>query len=251
MIIKNQYWCFEQALSSDVCEKILFLGKEKLKYNKENGIETKAKTMGHREKKDNVNQISQSDKTIEEIKDISNIETENVYVRDSEVAWLNDTWLYDLIVPYVKEANNSAGWKYDLETSEDFQFTKYENTGFYGWHNDGGTDHFSKYKRLIPGIHKVDKIENYFGYSFSKNFVGKVRKLSVTVNLSPGEDYEGGNLKFDFGPHSQSQRFYEVKEARTQGSIIVFPSYQYHCVTPVTKGTRYSLVLWSLGEPFK
>jgi hypothetical protein len=24
-----------------------------------------------------------------------------------------------------------------------------------------------------------------------------------------------------------------------------------HCVTPVTKGTRYSLVLWVLGDPFK
>ena len=60
-----------------------------------------------------------------------------------------------------------------------------------------------------------------------------------------------GNLKFDFGPHASGQRFHECVEIRPQGSIIVFPSYVYHQVTPVTSGTRYSLVLWSLGQPFK
>ncbi len=81
--------------------------------------------------------------------------------------------------------------------------------------------------------------------------VGKIRKLSVTINLNQPGEYEGGNLKFDFGPHSQGKRFHEVTEIRPQGSIIVFPSWTYHQVTPVTKGTRYSLVLWSLGLPFK
>ena len=36
-----------------------------------------------------------------------------------------------------------------------------------------------------------------------------------------------------------------------QGSIVVFPSYKYHCVTPVNKGTRYSLVVWFNGRPMK
>ena len=56
---------------------------------------------------------------------------------------------------------------------------------------------------------------------------------------------------FDYGHHTDEDRFYECKEIRPQGSMIVFPSYTYHCVTPVTKGTRYSLVLWANGEPFK
>ena len=40
-------------------------------------------------------------------------------------------------------------------------------------------------------------------------------------------------------------------EIRPQGSVIVFPSFVWHRVTPVTKGTRYSLVLWTCGQPFR
>ena len=89
------------------------------------------------------------------------------------------------------------------------------------------------------------------GYTDNQNMVGKIRKLSMTINLSDEEEYEGGNLKFDFGPHSTENRFVECKEIRPKGSIVVFPSFIYHQVTPIKKGVRYSLVLWSLGLPFK
>ena len=39
--------------------------------------------------------------------------------------------------------------------------------------------------------------------------------------------------------------------AREKGAVVVFPSHIWHRVTPVTKGTRYSLVVWFLGKPFK
>ena len=42
-----------------------------------------------------------------------------------------------------------------------------------------------------------------------------------------------------------------AKEILTKGSIIVFPSHVWHRVKPVTSGTRYSLVVWSIGDPFK
>ena len=35
------------------------------------------------------------------------------------------------------------------------------------------------------------------------------------------------------------------------GSMVVFPSDTWHRVTPVTTGVRYSLVLWSVGEPLR
>jgi hypothetical protein len=40
-------------------------------------------------------------------------------------------------------------------------------------------------------------------------------------------------------------------EILPKGSIIVFPSFLWHRVKPVTRGVRYSLVLWHLGYPFK
>ena len=150
------------------------------------------------------------------------------------------------------DANKKAGWQYEFDCGESFQFTKYGLNQFYGWHADGNGDHFAMYKRAIPGVtHKDTKGMYPRGYTDNPNMVGKVRKLSMTINLNKPGEYEGGNLKFDFGPHAAGKRFHECEEIRPQGSIIVFPSYVYHQVTPVTKGTRYSLVLWLLGRPFK
>ena len=42
----------------------------------------------------------------------------------------------------------------------------------------------------------------------------------------------------------------KCKETLSKGSIIVFPSFVWHRVKPVTSGTRYSLVAWHLGNPF-
>jgi len=112
--------------------------------------------------------------------------------------------------------------------------------------------HFSKYKRIIPGITYQNEDESYpADYTHNKSIVGKVRKISLTINLNLPGEYEGGNLKFDFGPHNENERYHECIEIRPQGSIVLFPSFINHCVTPVTKGTRYSLVLWSLGKPFR
>ena len=88
-------------------------------------------------------------------------------------------------------------------------------------------------------------------YTHNSNWVGKIRKLSMTINLNTAEVYDGGTLKFDFGPHAERDRYFECTEARKQGSIIIFPSYTYHQITPITKGIRKSLVLWVLGRPFK
>ena len=65
------------------------------------------------------------------------------------------------------------------------------------------------------------------------------RVLSVTIQLSKASDYEGGDLVFDYDRHPIP---------RAQGTVIVFPSNLYHEITPVTKGTRYSLVQWFKGK---
>ena len=50
---------------------------------------------------------------------------------------------------------------------------------------------------------------------------------------------------------NEAQHLKQVKEILSKGSIIVFPSFVWHRVKPVTKGTRYSIVMWNLGYPFK
>ena len=248
MQLQNNYYYFKNAISSENCQKIINLGLEQINNKKNIGENVYGTTHGklHKTEDVNENRIPIGENVREQF-----TEKNNYYVRDSKVAWLNEQWLYDLFNPFISTANNNAGWKWDINYAESFQFTVYEPGGFYGYHADGQSDHFGKYKRYIQGITgNADENDYPNGYVRNQNFVGKVRKISMTVNLNAENDYEGGNLKFDFGPHSDN-RYIECTEIRPQGSIIVFPSFLYHCVTPVTRGTRYSLVLWALGEPWK
>src|SRR6056300_326048 len=255
MELQNSYYWFESAITPEQCKRIIDLGLKGIDEAKKSGKKTEATTKGRNHKQALTEQSKdvkpQSDKTVEELKKEEE-QLDNVYIRDSEVSWINDQWLYDLVYPYLHEANRNAGWNYDFDCSEQFQFTKYGLNQFYGWHCDGNSCHLGKYKRAIPGVTPRDNNGMFpRGYTDNPNMVNKIRKLSLTINLNMPGEYEAGNLKFDFGPHASGKRFHECTEIRPQGSIIVFPSYVYHQVTPVTSGTRYSLVLWTLGQPFK
>lgn len=251
MEIKNSYWYFDKVLSKDFCNKIIDLGNNKIKECKENNISTIGSTFGHKEKSDDKT-ISIGELSLSEFKEKDKLD--KTYVRDSEIVWLEDQWIYEKILPLVKEANHNAGWKYNFDSWEKFQFTVYHSPGgFYGWHNDMPSDHHAALKRYIHGVTNVPLREDGqipFGYTRDSDLVGKIRKLSITINLTDPNTYEGGNLKFDLGNH-KTEKFHEATVARNQGTVIVFPSYLEHCVTPVTKGTRYSLVLWCSGRPFK
>ena len=43
----------------------------------------------------------------------------------------------------------------------------------------------------------------------------------------------------------------KLEKLRIKGSAIIFPSYIYHQVTPVTKGERLSIVIWFNGEKWR
>lgn len=255
------YYYFKSAISPEDCQKIIDNGNLAIEDTKKRGKSAAATTFGNNHKqgfeKKGLSVPALGDKTHEDVKkELQSKEDENIesksYVRDSEVAFFNDQWAYDLIWPYLTEANKKAGWNYDLDFAEDFQFTKYGLNQFYGWHADGGGCHFNTYQRLIPGVTPKNADGEYdTKYTRNHNLVGKIRKISMTINLNKPGEYQGGNLKFDYGPHAGGKRFHECEEIRPQGSIIFFPSYTYHQVTPVTKGTRYSLVLWICGKPFR
>jgi PKHD-type hydroxylase len=83
----------------------------------------------------------------------------------------------------------------------------------------------------------------YYKRHIDKMYNGIIRKLSVVVQLTDSTEYEGGELIIYSGNSTPMRK--------TQGSVIIFPSYVLHEVTPVIKGTRHSLVAWLAGDPFK
>lgn len=150
-------------------------------------------------------------------------------IRDSNVSWIRDVWITKEIEHYINEANIKANWNFDVIDSEKIQFTEYKVGQYYNWHTD------------------CNNGPNVLG-----KWAGTIRKLSITVSLSDPNDYDGGNLEFDYKDYGDRPQIKnKCMEILPRGSIVVFPSYMWHRITPVTRGTRYSLVQWSSGPPFK
>ena len=249
MISHYSYFYFKSAIDEKWCDTVTKLGLQGIEKSKIEGKTTTGRTENnHLTKQENDKRKPLNDKTFCNM----NIDNENeTYIRDSEVSWLLDQFIYDTVFPFVSEANRRAGWHYDFDWAEACQFTKYGLNQFYGWHNDGLGDHISSYSKDKDRNKKLYNLDNT-KLTFDENWENKVRKLSVTINLTDPKNYDGGNLKFDLGPtKTKRERYVECAEIRPKGSIIIFPSQYYHQVTPVTRGIRYSLVMWILGKPFR
>ncbi|MFZ0485563.1 MAG: 2OG-Fe(II) oxygenase [Arenicellales bacterium] len=74
--------------------------------------------------------------------------------------------------------------------------------------------------------------------------------LPAVVNLSDPAEYDGGKLLFKDTYGKEVEDAHMLAAIRQRGSVVVFPAYTPHTVTPVTRGVRYSLVSWILGPPF-
>ena len=151
--------------------------------------------------------------------------------RKSDIVWMSDRWIYKEIQPYIHQANYNAGWNFDWDYSEACQFTEYKVGQYYDWH--------------------CDSYEEPYDEPNNKNSHGKLRKLSMTISLTDPDEYEGGDLEFDFRNTDEGSQPRICEEVRQKGSVIVFPSFVWHRVTPVTKGIRHSLVCWNLGYPYR
>jgi len=141
-------------------------------------------------------------------------------IRKSKNSWIPPsdltTWIYQRIQNCVQEVNKH--FEFDLHSIEQLQFTEYNS------------EYLGKYKKHI------DK----FPYANNPN---SHRKLSFSIQLSDPLAYEGGDLVIYNGE--------TIIANRNIGTFNSFPSYALHEVTPVTKGTRYSLVGWCNGPKFK
>jgi len=141
--------------------------------------------------------------------------------RSSRIYWIRKSektlWLYEKLMWFVKDANEKM-WKFNLTNLfEDIQFTEYDADfeGHYDWHMDMG------------GGEKTS-----------------TRKLSMTIQLSDPEDYDGGELQFLINRNVSEPE-------RDQGTVVLFPSFLLHRVKRVSRGRRQSLVLWIHGPPFQ
>ena len=145
-------------------------------------------------------------------------------LRDSDVAWIYDKWVLDICNEYIIKANKDAGWNFQWAPVDFVQFTQYNVGQYYGWHRD----------TQIPETFEANS---------------QIRKLSITINLN--DDYEGGEFYIDAEEQYGKTSPRLVDTLKPKGSISVFPSDIWHKVDPVTKGTRYSIVVWVKGDPFK
>lgn len=148
--------------------------------------------------------------------------------RDSNIIFSNKSELYDIVCPYIHKANKAANWNVDITWNEAMQFTMYKKNQHYDWH--------------------VDNLLEPYGDQAHPDLRGKVRKLSCCISLTDPKQYEGGDFYFSFGKDIVP---YKIPEFKQQGSVLIFPSYIWHKVSPITKGIRYSLVNWAIGAPWK
>ena len=143
-------------------------------------------------------------------------DAENSGYRKSNIRWLQpaeDTaWLFERLTAAIVNANQL--FKFELAGfGEPLQVSSYGPGDHYDWHTDIG-----------------------LGRSSS-------RKLTLSVQLSDSDAYEGGGLEF-FKLRNQ-------KIPRSRGSITFFPSYLVHRVNPITAGERWSLQAWIHGVPYR
>lgn len=139
-------------------------------------------------------------------------------IRKTDVQFLESTdqynWIYDRLTQAVIGANDGR-YNFDLQGFyENLQLARYSAGHFFDWHYDFGAGNAS------------------------------VRKLSISVQLSDDDEYEGGDLQFRI-----NTKTYDAP--RKKGTVVVFPAFVTHRVTPITKGHRFSIVGWVTGRPFR
>ena len=216
MHLTNEWYFYQDALSAETCDEIIELGHQK-KF-------TEGKADTHRE-----------ELTDEERKAGKTPRYGLSSARDSNIAWADNQNLYDIVFPIMWHANEAAGWNFDIQACETPQITQYKVGQYYKWHNDGPSDSLSVYKEEQVGKDKPLLLD-------------KVRKLSMTILLN--EDYKGGQFQIRSWGRNNKPKITTIPIS-SRGSIVVFPSFLYHRVKPVTKGIRYSMVAWFLGPHFK
>lgn len=145
----------------------------------------------------------------------------NAEIRRTQLKWLNhNNAVTTLLTHYASLANHGCGWNYDIRGCESIQVGTYDAAehGYYDWH--------------------VDVLRNPNDPS--------MRKLTAVLQLTDPDAYTGGDLEIRI-PFTEQV----VAVPKGKGTIVVFPSFLYHRVTPVTEGSRSTAVGWFVGPAFR
>jgi len=138
--------------------------------------------------------------------------------RTSHISWIPFKKMADMYkdIEHIMRTTNGNHFGFDgMQITEMAQYTEYPEGGFYEWHVDND----------VNCAHEPP-----------------VRKISMTLLLSPENEFEGGDLEL-----MAEGKIAKIK----QGHAIFFASFIRHRVKPVTRGRRQSLVMWFGGTPFK
>jgi len=139
--------------------------------------------------------------------------------RKTNIRWLNDDdqfgWVHQRFREIAYEVNKFFQMK--LTHLPAIQFTEYDGVGsHYDYHGDTNWN---------------DQSDTH-------------RKISICIQLSDPEDYEGGRFMFKL------QEQPDEVQLKRQGAALTFISYHDHAVMPIESGQRYSLVGWFEGPRF-
>ena len=144
--------------------------------------------------------------------------------RKTAVSFITDreNLMNDLVWGFIRQAN-AEFFKYKLDYFQAIQFARYQDGGHYDWHQDASP----------------------------QDLANEGRKLSLTFSLTDDTEYDGGLLQFYNGDKPYEDKDHDVeRDIKSVGTVIVFDSRDWHRVTPVTKGVRYSIVCWTVGPNF-
>jgi PKHD-type hydroxylase len=150
-------------------------------------------------------------------------------IRKTDLFFFSDSTVYERLMPHISRINSEVGWNFSMSRFEPLQLSVYNEGGHYDWHVD---EHPTPYTEREGPFHNL------------------VRKLSFSLILTD-KDYEGGEFEVEDQLPGYNPRSTMVDGLDKAGSIVVFPSFTPHKVHPVTSGTRYSLVGWICGEPWR
>jgi PKHD-type hydroxylase len=149
-------------------------------------------------------------------------------IRDADTQWAPKNHLVECILTrFIMQANQEALWNFDITEPEQVQIGRYKENQFY-------TQHMDCY------IKGGDVINTGRDSAIIVPLLSQ-RKISASLLLNDESEYEGGDLMI----------INEKVKIKKQGTIIVFPSFMAHQVTPVTRGVRYSAVCWMAGPKWK